>query len=80
MAFCLFATKSLPEPMLVHCPLDSKENVLMTVLFENQKFLFNKMHLKMLSATWLPFCLNLNVLNPCSGLTIIYIVIFTKII
>ena len=33
------------------------------ILFGIQTFLFNKMHLKMLSAKWRPFCLGVNVLN-----------------
>ena len=33
------------------------------ILSENHTFLFKKMHLKMLSANWQPFCLDLNVLS-----------------
>ena len=33
------------------------------ILFGIQTFSFNKMHLKMSSAKWRPFCLGLNVLN-----------------
>ena len=35
------------------------------ILIENQTFSFKKMHLKMLSAKWRPFCLGLNVLSTC---------------
>ena len=33
------------------------------ILFRTQTFSFNKMHLKMSSAKWRPFCLGLNVLT-----------------
>ena len=36
------------------------------ILIEIQTFSFTKMHLKMSSAKWRPFCLGLNVLTGCS--------------
>ena len=36
------------------------------ILIEIQTFSFKKMHLKMSSAKWLPFCLGLNVLKEAS--------------
>ena len=37
------------------------------ILSETHTFSFNKMHLKMLSGKWRPFCLGLNVLTMCSS-------------
>ena len=36
------------------------------ILIKIHKFSFKKMHLKMLSAKWQPFCLGLNVLTCCT--------------
>ena len=60
MAFCLFSTKPLPEPMLTYCQLDQcwlivnwiPGNKLQWNLNQNTKFSFMKMHLKMSSAKW----------------------------
>ena len=57
MACRLFGAKPLPEPINAHLLLIEP---LGTNLSENrieiQKFSFNKMHLKMSSAKWRPFC------------------------
>ena len=61
MAFCLFGAKPLhvSEPMLKFCQLGINFS---EILIEIQTFSFEKMHLKMSSAKWRPFCLTLNVL------------------
>ena len=50
MACCLFGTKPLSKPMLGHCQFQWN-------LIKILNFLFTKMHLKILSAKWWPFCL-----------------------
>ena len=43
------------------------------ILFRNQTFSFKKMHLKMSSAKWRPFCLGLNELSPQSWSIVFWI-------
>ena len=50
--------KSLPEPMLIGSLGTNFSEILIEIL----KFSFKKMHLKISSAKWWPFCLGLNVL------------------
>ena len=42
--------------------IGSLETNISEILRKNYKFLFKKMHLKMSSGKWQPFCLGLNVL------------------
>ena len=59
MAYHLAGAKPLSEPMLEYCWLDPWEQT--SVKSWIDKFSFKKMHLKMSSGNWLPFCLCLNV-------------------
>ena len=52
----LAGTKPLPEPMLAYCQLDPEEQTSMKFKIKTYNFSFMKMHLKMLSAKWQPFC------------------------
>ena len=58
MACRLSGAKPLSEPMLPYCQLDPKE-------YNSVNFYstFKRMHLKMPSAKWRPFCLGLHVLR-----------------
>ena len=60
MVWHLFGAKPLPEPILTIRPLWTNFN---EIWIKIQKFSFKKMHFKMLSAKWQPFCLGRNVLN-----------------
>ena len=51
----------LSEPMLKYYWLDHGKQILIKI----QQFSFNKIHLKMSSTKWRPFCLSLNVLQSC---------------
>ena len=56
----LFSTKPLPEPMLPYCKLIRRNKFQWNMISWAS---FRKMHLKMLSAKYLPFCLGLNLLT-----------------
>ena len=60
MACSLFGTKPLSEPMLKYCLLEptSKEQISMKFYLK-----LKKMHVKMLSAEWWPFCFGLSVIS-----------------
>ena len=60
MACCLFDPKALSEAMLYYCQFKKFSQI----VFKIQLFSFKKMHLKMSSAKWWPFCLSLKVLMP----------------
>ena len=64
MAWCLFGTKPLSKPMLGYCQSDHREQTSVKVesKYKLSDFSFMKMHLKMSSGKWRPFCLGLNVL------------------
>ena len=62
MACRLDGAKPLSEPMLEYCWLDPWVN-LSEILIEIYTFSFKKMHLKMSSENWRPFCPGLNVLS-----------------
>ena len=56
MACCLFITKPLSKPMLGYCQLDPQEQNFTEILIKIQNFSLTKMHLKILSVKWQPFC------------------------
>ena len=59
MACRLFGAKSLSKPMLGYCQLDEFGPLwtnFSEILIKMQNFSFTKMHLKILSAKWRPFC------------------------
>ena len=62
MACRLFGAKPQPEPMMTYCQLNHRSNF-SEILFAIQTFSLNKMHFKLSSAKWRPFCLGLNVLR-----------------
>ena len=51
MAYHLFGARPLIKPILGYCQLDPKE-----ILIKIQNVSFTKMHLKISSAKWRPFC------------------------
>ena len=53
MACRLFDTKPLSKPVLVYCPLGTN---LSEIFIKIQNFSSTKMHLKLSSAKWQPFC------------------------
>ena len=53
--------------MLISCQLNPRQHFI-EMLFEIQEFAFMKMHLKMMSAKWRPFCSG-GRLNKKDGLT-----------
>ena len=59
MACRLFGAKPLPEPMLAYCQLDPWE----------QNFSFMKIHLRISSVKFQPFCHGLNVLTKSTAVT-----------
>ena len=60
----LIGAKPLSELMLTYCPLDSQPITYFNELStEIQTFSYKKIHHKMASAPWVPFCLDLNVLS-----------------
>ena len=61
MAFCLFGAKLLSEPMMT-LSIRPQGTHFNEILFEIQKLSFQKMHLKISSMKWRPFCLSLTVL------------------
>ena len=63
MACRLVGAKPLSTPMLEHCLIQTLGTNCCEVLSEISTFSFKKMHLKMSSGKWPPFCLGLNVLN-----------------
>ena len=60
MACCLFGTKPLSKLMLGYCQLDALGQISIKI----QNFSFMKMHLKLSSAKWRPFCPGRNELVP----------------
>ena len=68
MAWCLTGTKPLPEPMLTYCQTIGK----IFQWFQIQKFSFKKMHLKMVSAKWQPFCSDLKCAHIVAHTGVIY--------
>ena len=56
MACCLFGTKPLSKPMVVYCRLDLSKQISVKVWSKYKNFSFRKMHLKISSAKWWPFC------------------------
>ena len=65
MACRLVGAKPLSEPVLGILFIGPWETNFSEILIGIQTFSFKKMHLKMLSAKWRPFCLDLNVLRVC---------------
>ena len=63
MACPLFDAKSLSEPMLPYCQLDPDEDNSVKFYLKFESFHFKELCLKMSSAKWRPFYLNLNVLT-----------------
>ena len=65
MACRLDGAKPLSEPMLEYCWLGPWEQTSppSEILIEIRPFSFKRMHWKMSSEKWCPFCLRLNVLN-----------------
>ena len=64
MACRLFGAKPLSKPMLVYCHVNwmLRNKCQWNFLIQIQKFSFIKMHLKVSSAKWWPFCSGLSVL------------------
>ena len=56
MACWLFGAKSLSKPMLGYCQSELQEKKFSEILIKIQNFSFAKMHLKVSSAKWQPFC------------------------
>ena len=56
MACRLFGAKPLSKPMLVYCQLDAIGINFTENLTQTQNFSLKKMHLKITSAKWRPFC------------------------
>ena len=52
----LFGTKPLSKPIVGYCELYQWEQNLNVILIELNNFSFAKMHMKILSAKWRPFC------------------------
>ena len=52
----LFNAKPLSKPMLGYCQLDPLEKNFSEIFIKMQNFSFTKMHLKISSAKWRPFC------------------------
>ena len=63
MACRLTGAKSLSEPMLDLLLIGPPGTNFNEILIEFHTFSFNKIHLKILSRKWRPFCLGLNVLS-----------------
>ena len=57
----LFSAKPLSKPMLGYYQPDPKEQKFSEILIKIQNFSFMKMHVKILSAKWQPFCPGLSV-------------------
>ena len=56
MACRLFGAKPLSKPLLGYCQLNPQEQTSSETLIKIQKFSFTKIHLKISSAKWWPFC------------------------
>ena len=56
MACRLFGTKPLSKPILVYCHLTLRKKTFSETLFKRQNLSFTKMHMKISSAKWPPFC------------------------
>ena len=65
MACHLFGTKPLSKPLLSYSQMGFKEQS--ENLLKIKNFSFTKMHLKILSAKWGPFCLQWDVLTKANG-------------
>ena len=52
----LFGTRPLSKPMRSYCQLYSKEQTNSEIVIKIQNFSFTKMHLKISSEKWPPFC------------------------
>ena len=62
MACRLLGDMPLSEPMMEYCELDLNLGTnFLEILIEIYIFSFKKMHLKMSSGNWQPFCIGLNV-------------------
>ena len=59
----MVGAKPLSEPMMEYCLTGTLGTNLSEILSEINTFSFTKMHLKMTSAKWRPFCPALNVLS-----------------
>ena len=57
----IWNVKPFSEPMLLIWNVPSEQNKFQWTLIRIQALSFKKMHLKILSAKWRPFCLGLNV-------------------
>ena len=64
MACRLYGAMQLPEPNVGILSIELLETTLIEVYIEIQPFSFKKMHLKMSSAMWRPYCLDHNVSSP----------------
>ena len=56
MACCLFGAKLSSKPVLGYCQLDPYEQISVKFYSNCKNFSFTKMHLKISSANWQPFC------------------------
>ena len=63
MACRLFGAKPLSKPMLGYCELNSLRTNFSEILIKIQNFSLRKIHLKISSVKWRPYCLGLNVLT-----------------
>ena len=68
MACRLFGAKPLSKPMQGYCELDPKEHISMNFFkLKLQTFSFTKLHLKISSAKWWPFCPGADELKEKNG-------------
>ena len=63
MACRLVGAKPFSEPIMEYWYIRTLKTNFSEILSKIHAFSFKKMHLKMSSAKWLPFCLGLNVLT-----------------
>ena len=63
MAWQQPGAKPLSKPMLEYCEFKTQEQTSVKSSSEIHTFSFNKIHLKISSVKWRPFCLSLNQVN-----------------
>ena len=79
MACRLVGAKPLSEPMLEYCYLDSLSTNFSQILIKIHPISFKKMHVKLSSAKWQPFCLGFNALS-CSNICQIWMWSLTLVV
>ena len=63
MVHCLSGPKPLLEPLLTYCQLNPQEQASMKIEIQIHSPSFNKMHLKLPSAKFWPFCPGVSILH-----------------